>query len=472
MHRCFRPIILLVPFVLFVSAAAPAQEVGAVIDLEDGDGDYDWPFGMKLTADGTILYAAIPGSFSYPNDRVVTIDTFTDAVVLDGQAGSFPEEIEFRYSGTGALEKVFVSNSNDGTISVLNPDLSPSNIVDLTQLGGGLGNYPFGLLMGSQGRYLYVSTVNMGEIIRIDTEPGPTYLDIDDVYLNVAAFNGRMAHYNGKLVIPGTDWSFQAVLSVLDLSNPAQIDTVVLDNNPSGWPGANDVVVFDGYAYVTVLDYNGNNLLYEVDLDQSPPVLARTIDLSQTAALFEYGIGASSDGNTLVVTSLEGSVVVVGRKTGCVLAVINLLYHGAGQGNEALFSKDGKKVYITDQADTSIYVLTGVPEHGLYLTGDETALPGGTVNMILTGGETGAEGGLVGSFNMGPIVFPNFTLDIGFPFWLPVRDVFDVDHSLLNSNPTIPNLPWLAGKTIYLQGVAKDYDLEVRTSNVHELLIL
>ena len=77
--------------------------------------------------------------------------------------------------------------------------------------------YPFGLIMGPSGRYLYVSTVNMGEIFVIDTDPGPTYLQIVKQHAT-AAFNGRLATYNGKLIIPGLDFTIGAVLSIMDLN--------------------------------------------------------------------------------------------------------------------------------------------------------------------------------------------------------------------------------------------------------------
>ena len=356
-------------------------------------------------------------------------------------------------------------------MTVLNPDLTPSDVVDLTLVGGGMGDYPFGLLMGPQGRYLYVSTMNIGEIFRIDTEPGPTYLDIVDIYQLTAAGNGRMAFSNGKLVIPGSDYFVDgAVLSLLDPDNPSQIDVVVLDNDLSGWPGASDVAVVDGFAYVPVLDYNSSMTLYEVDLGSNPPAVTRTIDLSgQHTSLWEHGIAASPDGNTLVVTCLDGPVKMVGRKAGRLLTEIDLASHGAGQCNEALFSINGKRVCVTDQGMSSAYVLSGIPEHGLFVDGPETAFVGDEVEFTLVGGEMGAPGLFLASLYRGPTVFPNVTLDVGQPFHVLVQDLFNVENELPGLSWTIP--AWFPGSTIYVQGLTRDDDGQIRPSNMGELEI-
>ncbi len=451
-----------------------SQEVSAFIDFEDGDSIPDYQFGMKLSKDGGKLFVAIMGSFYDPadyNHRLVEVDTATGSIVREGVTGNLPEEIEIRYDGGGEIEKIFVSNSGDGTVTVLNPDLTSSDVVDLTQVGGGMGYYPFGLVMGPQGRYLYVSTMNMGEIFRIDTEPGSSYLDIVDVYQLSATGNGRMAFYNGNLIVPGSDYFVDgAVLSVFDPDNPSQIDVVVLDNDLSGWPGANDVALVGGFAYVPVLDYNSNMLLYEVDLDSFPPAVSRTIDLSgQNASLWEHGIAASPDGNTLVVTCLDGPVKIAGRKAGRLLTEIDLASHGAGQCNEALFSKNGKRVCVTDQGMSSAYVLSGVPEHGLFVDGPETASVGDQVDFTLVGGEVGAPGLFLASFSRGPTVFPNVTIDLGQPFYVLAQGLFDTENQLPGLNWTIPN--WSQGLVIYVQGLTRDHDGQIRPSNMGELEI-
>ncbi len=447
------------------------QEVSAIIDFEDGDSISDYQFGMKLSDDGTRLFVAIIGNFFDPfdyNHRIVEIDTATGTITREGLTGNLPEEIEIRYDGNGNIEKIFTSDSGDGTITVLNPDLSPSDVVDLTLVGGGMGYYPFGLVMGPEGRYLYVSTMNLGEIFRIDTQPGPTYLDIVDIFQLSAGGNGRMGFYQGKLVVPGSDYLVDgAVLSVFDPDYPSQVDVVVLDNELSGWPGAYDVAVAGGFAYVTVLDYNSNMDLYEVDLESSPPAVSRLIDLSgEHDSLWEHGLAISPDGNTLVTTCLDGPVKIVGRKAGRLLTEIDLTSFGSGQCNEAVFSKNGQKVCITDQGDSTAYVLSGVPEHGLFLEGSESASIGDQVEFTLVGGEIGAPGICLASFHRGPTLFPNVTIDLGQPFHLLAQDLFDVQNELPGLSWTIPNWSWLPGLTVYLQGLTRDGDGEIRPSNL------
>ena len=449
---------------------AGGQTVEKVIDLDDGDYVPDNAFGLAMSDDGSTLHAAICGTFFTPNNRLVAIDTTLDAITLEGATGLYPEEIACRYDG-GVLSSLFVTNNADHSISVLKPDLTHDSLIDLTSAGG---QYPFGLLMGPQGRYLYASTVNMGEIFRIDTEPGPTYLQIVDTWYLGSWFNGRMAIHDNKLLVPGADFVLGAVLSVVDLSNPGSVDVVILDGDPLGWPGANDVKVEDGFAYVTVADYNNNSILYEVDLSLSPPAISRTIDMAAlgTPFILEYGIDASPDGNTLVVTYLDNSFIkVVGRKAGCILSELDLHPYGQGQACEAAFSPDGEKVYVSDQANPSIYVVTGIPQHGLYLTGSDSATLGGTVDLVLKGGEGNQPGVILSSLNPGPTYLPSVTLDIGTPIRTLVSDQFD-SSSKIESQITVPNWPTLHGRTVYIQGLTQDQDGEVRPSNLHELAVL
>lgn len=458
----------------FCAGGLAAQDLVKRIELEDGDGLPDYTWSMKLTPSGARLGVTVCGDIFGPNNhRMVVIDTAADTVVNEtDKTGNFPEEIEYRVDGSGRIERIFVSNSSDHSLSVFFPDLTLETTVDLTQIGTGLGQYPFGLLMEPQGRYLYVSTQNAGEIICIDTEPGPTYLDIV-TYYTVGAFNGRMAIDGDKLLIPGADFANGAILSILDITNPTQVDTVVLEGHGSSWASANDVVAAGGFAYVPVLDYNGSMLLYEVDLGLTPPAVSRTLDLSPGhTLLYEHGICASPDGNTIVVTSLTGPLMFVGRKAGCLITEADLLNYGAGQGSEAVFTPDGKKVYVTDQHDTCIYAFDNVPAHGLWLDGSETASVGGTALFDMAGGEAGLPGALWASLHQGTTIFPSFTLGIGKPIHKIFNGTFDSECALVGITVSIPANPNLSGKTVYFQGLARDTDGEIRPSNVHETAIL
>jgi DNA-binding beta-propeller fold protein YncE len=456
---------------LLLCPCLSAQEVLKEIDVDDGGGAPDYLFGMKLNPDGSELYAAVCGTFSDPNNRLVVVDTFQDLLLpKEGVTGKFPEEIEFRLDGSGDIELIFVSDSTDGTVTVLKPDLTLESTLVLAPSSP----YPFGLIMGPSGRYLYVSTVNMGEIFVIDTDPGSTYLQVVDQH-TVAAFNGRLATYNGKLIIPGSDFTNGAVLSIMDLNQPSQVDAVLLDGDLAGYPGANDVHISkDGYAYVTVLDYNNSALLYEVDLDRSPPAVSRTIDLSAQGPYLtlEHGIGASPDGNTLVVTYMDDAYIkTVSRKTGCVLDCFYVDPAHYGQINECVFSKDGDKVYLTNQAQPVIHVLGGVPEHGLWLTGEEETVPGGQVSLYMRGGEKGGPGLLLWSLTLGPIVTPTYEMEIGTPYYLLFYSVFDAGNNFPVITINCPNDPGLSGLSVYFQGLTRDSDKEFRPSNLHTVQI-
>lgn len=456
---------------LFFLSASFAQEVVKEVDLDDGVGAPDYAFGMKLSPDGSALYATLCGSLLDPNNRLVVIDTDLDIMLpQEGVTGKFPEEIEFRLDGNDDIELIFVSDSTDGTVTVLQPDLTQETTIVLAAPS----NYPFGLVMEPSGRYLYVSTMDQGEIHVIDTQPGSTYLQIVIQHI-VALYNGRLATYKGKLVIPGSDFANGAVLNVMDMATPAQVDTVVLDSETSGWPGANDVYVSpDGFAYVTVLDYNNNPLLYEVDLESSPPAISRTIDLSVQGPYLtlEHGIGASPDGNSLVVTYMDDAYIkLVSRKTGCVLECFYVDPAHYGQINEAVFSFDGNKVYLTNQARSVLHVVGGLPEHGLLLRGEKETVPGGQVSLDMRGGETGQAGILLWSLTLGPLVMPTYEMDIGAPFFLLFHAVFDGGNNFPDLTLNCPNDPGLSGISVYFQGLTRDSDMEFRPSNLHTVQI-
>ena len=453
-----------------VSGQVQIQE----ISLEDNTGAPDYAFGLNLSPDGSRLYVAVCGVFGSENNRIVEIDTQTLTVSNEGVTGLFPEEIAFRTSGD-AVEKIFVSNSTDGSISVLGPDLSVETVIDLTAPPWN-GAYPFGLTMGPAGRYLFVTTFDAGELFVIDTDPGPDYLKIKAMP-NIGIGGGRSALYGNFLVVPGADWSLGAVVERVDITdplNPVPGTPLLLDGNTAAWPSANDTAVrSDGYAYVPVVDYGGSSLLYEVDLTQTPPVVSRTIDLSAVGPAFmlEHGIGASPDGNTLVVTYLDGATVkVVGSKTGCVLFSLDV-DASYGQINEALFSPEGDRVYISNQSEPKVYVVTGIPQHGLWLDGPADAPLGGPLDFQVRGGEPGAPGLFLLSLTLGPIVTPKVTLDIGWPFYVLFEGTFDGNNELPLPAYTVPNDPAFHGLSVYFQALARDADWEMRPSNLHTLQI-
>ncbi len=487
MYRYFKCTVLIfvVVFLFSGSAYIPAQELLHEINLDDYQGSSDYAFGMKVSPDGSYLFVAISGAYA-PNDneRIVMIDTSNDTIAGEQIVGKRPQEIEFKLGDYDEIELIFVSNSNGNSVTVLRPDLSIENTVELPDPGPPFDTrFPSGMAMGPANRYLYVCTVNEGEIYKIDTEPGPDYLCIVDEY-SAAMFNTRMTRYNNMLIIPGCDSVHGAVLSILDLNNPSQVETVVLDDNFYMWaPSANDVVVtnWNGLAYVTVSDgdLTGDAALYEVDLNSSPPAKTRTIDLSTVepyATRLEHGIGGSPNGqNTLVVTNLEvysSTIKIAGRKAGCALTSLNLDPLNSSQLNEAVFTPDGEKVYVSSQNLPKVYVVVKVPMYGLLLDGTDEVSLGGNIELNMIGGEELCIGLLILSLTKGTLQFPAFNLDLGFPLFVLVNDSFEADNTLPIPVFAVPNDPLISGLEVYFQGLTQDYDMKRRPSNLHVLKIL
>jgi len=466
--------ILTMFIVLLIPLQLCAQEVLQEIDFEDNIGPADCPFGMKLSPDGSSLFVAICGN-SWPlsanNNRIVKIDTQTLSIINEGHTGPFPEEIEFRLDSNGKIELIFVTNSSDGSVSVLKPDLQNEGVVDL---GGQF--YPFGIIMGPTGRYLYVSNLASGFIFVIDSDPGSSYLKIVNS-IDVGGANGRMASFNGKLIIPSSVQNKGAYLKVMDFNNPLNIESVLLDSNLDsyGYPiSLNDVVVAeDGLAYVPTFDYFGNSNLFEVDVNASPPVIKRTFDtlLSGPSMYHAHGIGASKDCNTLAVAYFEDSYLkVYSRKSGGFLFSMYLSI-SYGQLNDALFSKDEELLFVTDQFNSKLYVLTDIPSHGHYLTGEEDVYLNSPLNLSFHGGEENKQGVLFLSTVLGPIVTKRISLDIGWPAYPIYVGLFDNLSNIQLPTLTVPNDPNLQGLTYYFQSIAFDGDNTLRPSNMHTLNI-
>ncbi|MFH1998267.1 MAG: hypothetical protein ABIK28_01240 [Planctomycetota bacterium] len=467
-----RVVTMVVMLLLGVPLSLSAQEIKKHIDLEDHIGAPDFAFGMQLSPDGSSLYVAVPGHYSDNNNRLVIIDTETDEVIDEAVTEFYPEEIAFKVDGGGDIALIFISNSSSHSITVLKPNLNLVAHISLVTPPDVA--WPFGLVMDPGGRYLYVSTMT-GRIFVVDTELGATYLQVVQTYL-IGEFNCRMSVYNNLLLIAGSDSVQGALLHIMDLNQPGQVDTLILDNNTSGWPGANDVqITQDGYAYVTVWDWNVSSDLYEVDLNPTPPSVTRVIDLGEGILDMtqEHGICASADGNTLVVTYIYDAYIrLVGRKTGTVLDTINVYPEAYGEINEALFSQDGKKLYLSDQSSPNVHLMVRVPEHGLILKGTDQVLPGGTVEMDMLGGETGRPGLLFMSLTEGQVSAPTFTMDFGLPFWVLMYSLFNGSNKFIIPDIACPNDPGLSGLRVYLQGLTQDADYLFRPSNLHIIDIL
>lgn len=463
------PLVALFCLIPFISHA---QEVVKHIDLDDGVGAPDLAFGMEMSPDGEELYVAISGHYSDNNNRLVKIDTSIDEVVAEGVTELYPEEVTFKLYNDEIL-KIFVSNSSSHSITVLKPDLTLETHIPLVTPPAQA--WPFGVIMGPDNRYLYVSTVNAGEIFVIDTDVGPTYLQIVQTY-TIGQFNGRMAIHDGKLLIPSSDSALGLFLHIMDLAQPANVQSVLLTSDTSGWPSAPDVeVTDDGFAYITAYDWLASSDMYEVDLNLATPAVSRVIDLTDGGIDLtqEHGICASADGNTLIVTYLsDAHIRMVGTKTGKVLDTMHVYPQNYGEINEALFSDDGNKLYLTDQASPNVHVLTRVPEHGLILKGTSEVLPGGLIEMDLLGGENAQPGMLLMSLTEGQVSGPTYTMDLGLPFWVMLYQLFDVENEFFIPDFNCPNDSGLSGLRVYFQGLTRDADFEFRPSNLHIIDIL
>lgn len=111
------------------------------------------PFGVAFSPDGAHVYVANVGG-----DSVSVIDAASHAVIATGAVGSHP------YAAVETRGKLFVTDQYGGTVTVL----GGNGTERLAQLES--GEYPEGIDVGSDGRFVYVAHWFDNALTKIDAE--------------------------------------------------------------------------------------------------------------------------------------------------------------------------------------------------------------------------------------------------------------------------------------------------------------
>jgi DNA-binding beta-propeller fold protein YncE len=367
------------------------------------------PFGLAFGPNGD-LYVALSGISSFVNPQffnnnvVLRVNPVSHAVTSVIPVGLFPEEISFA-SALGGPTIGIVTNSTDGTVSIF--DLVTEQILGTPVLPGGFfASFPFSVVINQDGKIAYISTGDGTNTLRaIDIDPNsPTaWQHVPAKDLATASGNaGRMMRLGDMLYLPTTAFDpffsgSTASVEALPLpgsSGAAAAVKLGFDNTYTKYPSTQDVVIApDGIAYFAGTDMSGRIYGFQTSTGQ----LCRAFP-SGTMIGVHTGLALSPDGTVLVVCDIasnEISFLDVAR--GKPISVVNtaLLGFGFYSPNDAVFSPDGSKVFVTMQGSEAVLEFSAPPSpppfsRPLGLSISNTApSPGNTLTLSTIGAGPG-----------------------------------------------------------------------------------
>jgi len=467
-------------------SGAVAQGIIATIDLDDSDPDLvpDSPYGEVITPDGRFLLVCISGDPDFDpnppqlnNNQVRVIDRSQNAVVHTITTGLFPVECAVTVHGEDAY--LFVANSSDGTVSVFRAAQGdfdvPASVIEepASPIDVGLFSFPNAVVSTPDQRAVYVATAGgSGEILKIDADPAsPTFLQGIETIVTAGVVN-RMVVAGEDLVVTQsvfdpTYTTSTARVTMIRLADPADRKEIYLtpplELALGELASAVDVAVRpDGKAYVTVFGTGTGSNLFVLDVPNR--TLAETRNLGVSGSENLHGIALSPDGRLAAVTIFDSArIVLLDLATDGILGIVPT----PDQPNEAVWSKDGYTLYVTNQAGRSVSVVAGFPGRDLVLAGTTTPSIGGTIELVAAGGEEGRRGGvLVSEAGNDGGMFKGVAVPLSNPVHVLEAGFFDVAGTLRPASIPVPSDPTLVGRPVYYLAVTKDAGGTVRLSKV------
>jgi YVTN family beta-propeller protein len=172
----------------------------------------NFPFGISLTSDGAYAYVSNYGDGTVSAIRTSdnsVIDTDPSTVNIDPiKVGALPIGVSVTPNG----EYVYVSNSGDGTVSVIRTsdnsviDTDPSTVeIDPIKVGDG----PAGVSVTPNGKYVYVNNSGDGTVSVIRTSDNsvidmdPSTVEIDSIKVGKQPYGGIAVSPDGESVYVG-----------------------------------------------------------------------------------------------------------------------------------------------------------------------------------------------------------------------------------------------------------------------------
>lgn len=314
------------------------------------------PFGITAAPDGRTMWVANSGGSPVTggpptSNQITLIDIATLTEEPDKiTVGSFPEHIAFTADGAHAA----VTNSSDNTVSVIN--VSTKTVTQTVSLAATELAFPFGIIFNRDDRKLFVTTGGGFDnaIAVLDSS------DINNVKLTgtlaVDGYPGIPEFRPGRaqLLIPASPAQIgTAELAVIEPQSGQVLRTLSM---PIDNAFANDIAVTpDGrLAFISIFAFTGGaGGVWVVDLTH-----LKTVTVINTGDASVYGMGITPDGRFVFATNFFlNQLVVIDPQTDQVLTTVAV----GNEPNQVAVTLDGREVFVTNQADTTVSVISIPP---------------------------------------------------------------------------------------------------------------
>lgn len=308
------------------------------------------PFGATLTPDGTEVWVANSGSFSNNGNKVTIIDVASLTEEPNKiTVGSVPEDIAFTSDG----QKAFVTNSTDGTVSVIDaPTRTVTQTVSLANLHLA---FPFGLVLTNNDKRVFVTAVEgVAELNNEDRSNVTAIRSIAVPFVSTEDEPGRPAlrHAGNELLVGTTDpTTLSPELVVIDPETHEIVHDLLLTSNTTSGPQDIAVTPDGRFAYISMFDFStGPGGVWVVDL-----LHFSTVTVINTGDPGVFGTGITPDGRFVLATNfLKNQVVAIATSTNTIVATIPV----GRLPNKVAVTLDSSEAFVTNQGDTTVSVIS------------------------------------------------------------------------------------------------------------------
>jgi len=337
-------LIMIVLPVLALPVQAQTCNFNVIATLDVGDS----PFGVTTSPDGQTMWVANSGGLFANSNKVTVVNATTFAIETVITVGNFPEDIAFTSDGSQA----FVTNSSDGTVSVINA--ATRTVTQTISLASIPMTFPFGIVASKHDKKVFVTSAS-GEFDGSDKNiavldiTNPSNVTLSGAF-TAPGFGGRPAirPIDNELIVPvAPTESGPPKLLMINQSSGVVLHEIQLPGS-TAFPQDVAITPSGRFAYVSLLDFSGGTGgVWVVNLKTRS-----TVTVINTGDPLVHGIGMTPDGEFVFATNFSSgsnSVTVIDTDTNSIVTTIPT----GPQPNEVAVTLDGTRGFITNQNGTT-----------------------------------------------------------------------------------------------------------------------